>query len=54
VCTLATSDGRVTLRDTRLIITRGDLKGEIPIDGENEFRTALREHYGIDLASQTA
>jgi N-hydroxyarylamine O-acetyltransferase len=49
VCTLATLDGRVTLRDNRLIITRHGRRSEQPVSGEATFRAALRAHFGIDL-----
>lgn len=49
VATLATPDGRVTLSDTRLIVTRGDQRDEQPIKDEAEYRTLLKQHLGIDL-----
>jgi N-hydroxyarylamine O-acetyltransferase len=49
VCTLPTPDGRVTMRDNRLIITRHGRRSEQPVSGEATFRAALRAHFGIDL-----
>ena len=49
VCTLATRDGRVTLRNERLITTVGNRKEERPLRDE-ERGTLLREMFGVDLA----
>jgi N-hydroxyarylamine O-acetyltransferase len=49
MCTLATPQGRVTLRDTRLIVTANGQKAEFPIAGEGEFRAALLTHFGIGV-----
>jgi N-hydroxyarylamine O-acetyltransferase len=46
-CSLATPDGRITLRDTRLIVTRDGVKSETPIAGEAEFEAALASRFGI-------
>ncbi len=49
VCSLATPDGRVTLRDTRLIVNSQGRRSEQPVDGEASYRAALRGHFGIEL-----
>jgi len=49
VCSLASPDGRVTLRSDRLISTRGGEKAERPIPDETAWRAALRERFGIEL-----
>src|SRR5262249_20521305 len=49
VVALLTADGRVTLRDDRLIVTAGDDKREEPIDGDGEWRRLAAERFGIDL-----
>jgi N-hydroxyarylamine O-acetyltransferase len=51
MCTLATPQGRVTLRDTRLIVTADGKKVDTPIAGEAEFRAALLTYFGIELLS---
>ena len=52
VCTLATSDGRITLRDMRLITTvRGD-KHERLISDQEERRNLLHDLFGIDLGDE--
>jgi N-hydroxyarylamine O-acetyltransferase len=48
VCTRATLDGRVTLSDTRLIVTRGDTRSEELLADEGAVRAALREYFAID------
>lgn len=49
VCTRATEDGRITLSDMRLIITRGGHQEERLLESEGEYATALRDYFGIDL-----
>jgi len=53
ICSLATEDGRVTLSDMRLIITRGGVREEHQLETEEEYAEALREHFGIVTASST-
>ena len=50
ICSLATEDGRVTLSDMRLIITRGGVREEHQLEAEEEYAEALREHFGIVAA----
>jgi N-hydroxyarylamine O-acetyltransferase len=50
ICTRTTPDGRVTLSDLRLIITAGDERQERQLRDEAEYRSMLREHFGIALA----
>jgi N-hydroxyarylamine O-acetyltransferase len=49
VCSLATPTGRRTLRDDRLIVTEAGRRWEHPIAGEEAFREALAEHFGVRL-----
>jgi N-hydroxyarylamine O-acetyltransferase len=49
VCTLATTTGRMTLRDDRLIITENGTKREEPIDTDDAWRATLREKFGVEL-----
>ncbi len=49
VCTRATDDGRITLSDMKLIITRGGHQEERLLESESEYAAALRDHFGIDL-----
>jgi N-hydroxyarylamine O-acetyltransferase len=49
LCTLFLPDGRATLSDSHLILTRSGKREERELDGENEIRKALREIFAIVL-----
>lgn len=49
VCSRATPTGRVTLSDTRLIVTTDGQRQERELRDEHEYARALREHFDIDL-----
>jgi N-hydroxyarylamine O-acetyltransferase len=49
ICTIATPDGRVTLSDSRLIITQGDRRTEHIVADNEEYRASLRNYFGVDL-----
>ncbi len=49
VITLPTAEGRVTLTDTRLILTRGGRREEIPVQDEAHFRLLLKQYFYIQL-----
>jgi N-hydroxyarylamine O-acetyltransferase len=49
VCSLATSNGRVTLSGMRLIITSNGRKEEQVLATEADWHSALRDHFGIIL-----
>jgi N-hydroxyarylamine O-acetyltransferase len=53
LCSLATRDGRVTLSDMRLIITRGGIREEKRLETAKEYAEALRQHFAI-VGSWTA
>ena len=46
---LATPDGRITLSNSRLIMTAGGRREEREVAGEEEYRALLKTHFGIDL-----
>ena len=50
LCTRLTSDGRLTLTDTKFAVTRGNKKVERPLKKPEEFAALLRRHFGIDLS----
>ncbi len=52
ICTLAMPDGRVSLEDERLLITRGGAREERTVAAE-EKESLLRERFGIDLAAHS-
>lgn len=47
VCTLATPEGRITLRDTRLIRTANGTREERPVADESAYNTVLRDCFDI-------
>jgi len=49
VCTLATPEGRITLRNMRLITTVGADKHERLLESQDEHDTVLRELFGVEL-----
>jgi N-hydroxyarylamine O-acetyltransferase len=49
ICSLATPEGRVTLSDEKLIETRGNLRHETLLSGDQEWRATLSERFGVIL-----
>jgi N-hydroxyarylamine O-acetyltransferase len=49
VCTKATPDGRITLSNQKLIVTRQGKKEERMLGSEDEWRTGLRDNFDITL-----
>jgi len=49
ICTRLTSNGRLSLTDTKFIVTRGGRRSERPVKDPQEFAMLLRRHFGIDL-----
>ncbi|HEV2115727.1 MAG TPA: arylamine N-acetyltransferase [Terriglobales bacterium] len=49
LCTRATAEGRITLSDMKLVITRDGSKEERMLSSEEEWRAALREYFGVVL-----
>ncbi|SRR5712691_4261547 len=49
ICTRLTSNGRLTLTDTKFIVTRGGKKVERSLKSAEEFTALLHRHFGIDL-----
>ena len=50
MCTRLTSYGRLTLTDTKFIVTRGSKKIERPLKNPEEFAKLLHRHFGIELS----
>lgn len=48
-CSLATAGGRITVTDTRVIITDRGEKHERELVSRDEWMAALRQYFGIDL-----
>jgi N-hydroxyarylamine O-acetyltransferase len=51
ICSLATREGRVTISGTRLIVTTDDWRQEWELPSEKDYVEALRDRFGILLAS---
>ena len=49
LCTRATPEGRITLTDNRLIVTRHSIRDEHPVSSQEQWYELLREHFGIVL-----
>ena len=49
VCSIATTEGRITLSGMRLIVTREAMKTERVLSGEAELRSCLREYFGVEF-----
>ena len=47
VCSRATPEGRITVSDRRLIVTRNGQRTERDLPDEAAFHAALRDHFGI-------
>src|SRR3989441_1765720 len=50
LCTRLAPNGRLTLTDTKFIVTRGNKKVELPLKNPEEFGVLLRQRFGIDLS----
>ncbi len=50
VVTVSTPDGRITLRNDRLIITTRGVKRDEPIESEQAYGALLRDAFGIQLS----
>lgn len=49
LCSMATPDGRVTLSEMRLIITRNGQRQDFELNSEEDFAAALRDYFNIIL-----
>ena len=49
VCTRAIPEGRITLTDRRLIVTKGSVRDEHPVTSQEQWYELLREHFGVVL-----
>lgn len=49
VCSKATVDGRITVAERKLIVTRNGIKEERLLASDSEWRAALREYFAIVL-----
>ncbi|MBI4314639.1 MAG: arylamine N-acetyltransferase, partial [Chloroflexi bacterium] len=49
ICSRATPDGRISLSNRQLIITRNGRRQERELATDDDCAAALREHFGIVL-----
>jgi N-hydroxyarylamine O-acetyltransferase len=49
ISTRATPEGRITLADKKLIVTRNGKKEERLLESEDEWRALLKDQFGITL-----
>ena len=44
-----TQNGRITLRNKQLLITKNDQRTEQPVGSDEEYQTLLKKHFGIEI-----
>ncbi len=49
VCSILTPTGRVTLTGTRLVISEGASRREVPLETNREYDSALQRYFGIRM-----
>jgi N-hydroxyarylamine O-acetyltransferase len=54
VCSRATPDGRITLANMRLIVTRGEEREERQLRDEAEVRQCLRDLFGVEFGDSVS
>ncbi len=54
ICSRATPDGRITLANMRLIVTREGSREEVLLSTEGDLRRCLREAFGVEFDDSTS
>jgi N-hydroxyarylamine O-acetyltransferase len=49
ICSMATLGGRITVAERKLILTRQRTKEERLLTSDEEWRMALKDHFGVVL-----
>lgn len=52
IISIATEDGRVSLENNRLIITRNGIRTEVPVKSDREYRAFLNKYFGVTLTKE--
>ena len=52
VISLATEDGRISLEDNRLIVTRNGKRNELSVNSEKGYHAFLNEYFGVILQKE--
>ena len=47
ICSMLTPVGRISVSDTRFIVTENGVRTDYPVGSDEEYRALLREHFGI-------
>jgi N-hydroxyarylamine O-acetyltransferase len=47
ICSMLTPVGRVSVSDTRFIVTENGVRNDFPVQSNEEYRALLLEHFGI-------
>jgi N-hydroxyarylamine O-acetyltransferase len=49
ICSLLTPNGRISVSDTRFIVSENGMRRDYPVNSQAEYEQLLREHFGIVL-----
>ena len=52
IISIATKDGRISLENDQLIITRNGIRTELPVNSKNEYCALLNQHFGVTLQKE--
>ena len=47
ICSMLTMNGRISVSDTRFIVTENGVRNDYPVRDDEEYRALLLEHFGI-------
>lgn len=47
ICSMLTEEGRISVSDTRFIVSQHGVRNERAVDGREDYQQLLREHFGI-------
>ena len=47
ICSMLTTNGRISVSDKRFIVTRDGVRKDYPVHDDEEYRALLLEHFGI-------
>lgn len=47
ICSMLTTNGRISVSDTRFIVTENGVRNDYPVRDDEEYRALLLEHFGI-------
>ena len=47
ICSMLTTNGRISVSDKRFIVSEDGQRSDYPVNGDEEYRNLLRQHFGI-------